>query len=252
VGDVTGRNILVIEDEPSIADNVVFALKSEGFAVTWRSLSKDGVAFLAQERVDLVILDVGLPDGSGFERCKEIRSASDVPILFLTARADEIDRVVGFEIGADDYVTKPFSPREMVARVKSILRRTRSEPVAAGEPRATNAFAVDDGAICSAPVWLRPAARKSLGDCRTSSPSSSSRSFRKLRQMRRSPKLDRYLVALPEFSCGRANPLWSNSSASFRVLRLQDSNTPGDHRERTPPTNRWAQARRNQTLSASH
>ncbi|HEX4824310.1 MAG TPA: two-component system response regulator CreB [Candidatus Polarisedimenticolaceae bacterium] len=145
MGDVTGRNILVIEDEPSIADNVVFALRSEGFGVTWRSLGKDGVAFLAEERIDLVILDVGLPDGSGFERCKEIRSNSDVPILFLTARADEIDRVVGLEIGADDYVTKPFSPRELVARVKSILRRARPDPVETDEPRVpARAFEVDE------------------------------------------------------------------------------------------------------------
>ena len=145
MGDVTGRKILVIEDEPSIADNVVFALKSEGFVVAWRTLGKEGVALLAEERIDLVILDVGLPDGSGFERCKEIRAVSDVPILFLTARADEIDRVVGLEIGADDYVTKPFSPRELIARVRSILRRTRAEPVEAGAPRVSaKAFAVDE------------------------------------------------------------------------------------------------------------
>jgi two-component system catabolic regulation response regulator CreB len=142
---VTGSRILVIEDEPSIADNVIFALKSEGFEVVWRSLGKEGVALLADERISLVILDVGLPDGSGFERCKDIRAVSDVPILFLTARADEIDRVVGLEIGADDYVTKPFSPRELTARVKSILRRTRPEPVGAAGPRVSaKAFAVDE------------------------------------------------------------------------------------------------------------
>ena len=145
MSDVTAGAILLIEDEPSIADNVVFALRSEGFAVEWRTLGKEGVALLAQRPFDLVILDVGLPDGSGFERCKEIRAFSQVPIVFLTARADEIDRVVGFEIGADDYVTKPFSPRELVVRTKSILRRTRAAPAAAGARRsASGAFAVDE------------------------------------------------------------------------------------------------------------
>ena len=116
-------HILLIEDEAAIADTIVYALQREGFSVDWHTLGAAGQAALAAHGADLLILDVGLPDGSGFERCKQIRSTSDIPIIFLTARSDEIDRIVGLEIGADDYVTKPFSPRELVARVKVILKR---------------------------------------------------------------------------------------------------------------------------------
>ncbi|PCJ22050.1 MAG: two-component system response regulator CreB [Gammaproteobacteria bacterium] len=118
-------HILLIEDEPSIADNVIYSLKLEGFNVHWVSEGQAGLALLTQQAIDLAIIDVGLPDISGFEVCKTIRKTSDLPILFLTARGDEIDRVVGFEIGADDYVVKPFSPRELAVRVKAILRRGR-------------------------------------------------------------------------------------------------------------------------------
>lgn len=126
--------ILVIEDEAAIADTLLYALRTEGFQVSWQSLAGDGLAHVENEVVDLVILDVGLPDGNGFELCKRIRTISDVPIMFLTARREEVDRIVGLEIGADDYVTKPFSPREIATRVKTILRRTRSTP-----PRPANA-----------------------------------------------------------------------------------------------------------------
>ncbi len=115
--------ILIVEDESAIADNVVYALETEGFQTHWVSLGKDGLAAVRQGAVDLVILDVGLPDGSGFELCKEIRQFSEVPVIFLTARNEEVDRIVGLEIGADDYVVKPFSPRELVARVKAILKQ---------------------------------------------------------------------------------------------------------------------------------
>jgi two-component system catabolic regulation response regulator CreB len=121
------KNILLIEDESSIADNVIYSLEAEGYAVTWEAQGQQGLEIVLQKNTDLVILDVGLPDISGFEVCKEIRKTSDVPIIFLTARADEIDRVVGLEIGGDDYVVKPFSPRELVARVKVILRRGRAD-----------------------------------------------------------------------------------------------------------------------------
>lgn len=116
-------HILLIEDETAIADTIVYALKREGFDCDWHSLGASGLNALSERGADLVILDVGLPDGSGFERCKQIRAQSEVPIIFLTARSDEIDRIVGLEIGADDYVVKPFSPRELVARVKVILKR---------------------------------------------------------------------------------------------------------------------------------
>ncbi|HEY0721712.1 MAG TPA: two-component system response regulator CreB [Gammaproteobacteria bacterium] len=117
--------ILLIEDESSIADTVLYALESEGFHCVWKSLGREGVCYLQEhEDVALIILDVGLPDGNGFEFCKEIRRHSNVPLIFLTARSHEIDRIVGLEIGADDYVSKPFSPRELAARVKVILRRS--------------------------------------------------------------------------------------------------------------------------------
>src|SRR5471032_780231 len=110
--------ILVIEDEPAIAETLLYALRTEGFAPVWQATGGAGLAALAADDVALVILDVGLPDMTGFELCQKIRTGSPVPILFLTARNGEVDRVVGLEIGGDDYVTKPFSPREVTARVK--------------------------------------------------------------------------------------------------------------------------------------
>ena len=115
--------ILIVEDEPTIADTLVYALKTEGFDPVWCATGREGMEALEKKPVALVVLDVGLPDVNGFELCKKIRARGNVPVLFLTARADEIDRIVGLEIGADDYVTKPFSPREVCARVKAILRR---------------------------------------------------------------------------------------------------------------------------------
>ncbi|MEO6078501.1 MAG: two-component system response regulator CreB [Steroidobacteraceae bacterium] len=123
--------ILIVEDEIAIADTLLFALTSEGFAAQRVALAMDALVLLRGGGIDLVILDVGLPDMSGFEACKQLRQFSAVPVMFLTARAEEIDRVVGLEIGADDYVVKPFSPREVVARVRAILKRsTRSSQVA--------------------------------------------------------------------------------------------------------------------------
>jgi two-component system, OmpR family, catabolic regulation response regulator CreB len=121
--------VLIVEDEVAIADTLVFALGSDGFATRWTRLGGEALTILRSEPVDLVILDVGLPDMSGFEACKALRQFSTVPVMFLTARAGEVDRVVGLEIGADDYVVKPFSPREVVARVRAILKRS-------GSPRA--------------------------------------------------------------------------------------------------------------------
>jgi two-component system catabolic regulation response regulator CreB len=124
------QSILLIEDEASIADAVSYALETEGFECRWCRLGREGLDALAGGDYVVVILDVGLPDISGFEVCKSIRRDSDVPIIFLTARTEEVDRVVGLEIGGDDYVSKPFSPRELVARVKVILKRvTPGQPV---------------------------------------------------------------------------------------------------------------------------
>ena len=117
--------ILIVEDEPAIADNIQYALETDGFDTVNVSSGLPVAALLEKEPIDLIVLDIGLPDINGLDLCKEIRKAFSIPIIFLTARSDEIDRVVGLEIGADDYVTKPFSPRELSARVKAVLRRTR-------------------------------------------------------------------------------------------------------------------------------
>ena len=145
--------ILVIEDEPAIAATLVYALKTEGFAPEWHATGGAGLAALTAGDAALVILDVGLPDLTGFELCKIIRARSPVPILFLTARNSEIDRIVGLEIGGDDYVTKPFSPREVTARVKAILRRGSPGPagnlpntghvISDNVPGGSREFAVD-------------------------------------------------------------------------------------------------------------
>ncbi|ADI30404.1 two-component system response regulator CreB [Methylotenera versatilis] len=117
-------HVLIIEDEPAIAETLIYAFKEAGIATTHKLLGGDAITQIKQQTFDFVILDVGLPDMTGFDVCKLIRAESNIPILFLTARNHEIDRIVGLEIGADDYVTKPFSPREVVARVNAILRRT--------------------------------------------------------------------------------------------------------------------------------
>jgi len=117
--------ILIVEDEQAIADNIQYALETEGFETRCLLSGMQVLPLLNREAIDLIILDIGLPDINGLELCKEIRQCYSLPIIFLTARAAEIDRVVGLEIGADDYVVKPFSPRELCARVKAILRRTQ-------------------------------------------------------------------------------------------------------------------------------
>lgn len=123
------NKILIVEDEREIADTLEYALKSAGMHSVWVTSGADALQQLQQESFDLSILDVGLPDCDGFELLKQIRqgdyAGSQIPVLFLTARNDEIDRIVGLEIGADDYVCKPFSPREVVARVKAILKRSQ-------------------------------------------------------------------------------------------------------------------------------
>ncbi len=116
--------ILIVDDEEPIADMIMYALETDGFEPLWAATGRECLDLLRREAISLAILDVGLPDGSGFDLFKEIRRRSDLPVLFLTARSEEIDRVLGLELGADDYVLKPFSPRELSARVKAILRRS--------------------------------------------------------------------------------------------------------------------------------
>jgi DNA-binding response OmpR family regulator len=120
--------IVVVDDEPNIADLVGMYLEREGFRVLQAASGEAGLEAFTTHRPRLVVLDVGLPDIDGLEVCKRIRQSSQVPVIFLTARADEVDRVLGLELGADDYVTKPFSAAELVARVKAVLRRSDGAP----------------------------------------------------------------------------------------------------------------------------
>jgi DNA-binding response OmpR family regulator len=121
--------VVVVEDDPHIADLVDLYLRREGFRVLLAGDGPSGLQVFEREDPCIVILDVGLPgDRDGFDVCRDIRARSSVPVLFLTARDDEMDRVLGLELGADDYLVKPFSPRELVARVRAILRRTREGP----------------------------------------------------------------------------------------------------------------------------
>lgn len=120
--------IVVVEDEPDIGDLLALYCRREGWTVHLSGDGRSGLDAIRAREPDFVVLDVGLPgDMNGFDVCRELRQTSDVPVLFLTARDDEVDRILGLEMGADDYVTKPFSPREIVARIKAVLRRGRSE-----------------------------------------------------------------------------------------------------------------------------
>lgn len=117
------KQILCVEDDAAILMPLRYALEREEWQVTWANTGLQAIEYIQQQAFDFIILDIGLPDLNGFEVCKKIRQFSHTPLLFLTARDDEIDRIVGLEIGADDYCTKPFSSREIVSRIKAIWRR---------------------------------------------------------------------------------------------------------------------------------
>ena len=115
--------VLIIDDDPQIRDVLRIALKQAGYEVSEAGDGAEGLAKARRGKADLIVLDIGLPEMDGLELCREIRAERETPILFLTARDDEIDRVLGLELGGDDYVTKPFSPRELIARIRAILKR---------------------------------------------------------------------------------------------------------------------------------
>jgi DNA-binding response OmpR family regulator len=121
-------HVLLVEDEPSVGGLVRGYLVRDGWTVIWLRSGEEALVELERHPVRIVILDIGLPGIDGFEVCREMRKRSRVPILMLTARDEEPDRIVGLEVGADDYLTKPFSPRELVARMKAILRRSEPQP----------------------------------------------------------------------------------------------------------------------------
>jgi len=130
-------HILLVEDEPAIADTLLYALKTENFEATHLITGNEALLWLEGHRADLIVLDVGLPDLTGFDLCQKIRNSSlesaQSPLLFLTARDSEIDQILGLELGGDDYVTKPFSPRAVVARIRALLRRSQ-----ASTPQSSN------------------------------------------------------------------------------------------------------------------
>jgi DNA-binding response OmpR family regulator len=136
------KKIVVIDDEPSVQDVVRGYLEKDGYLVYVAGNGRDGLALAERTKPGLIVLDLMLPDVSGEEICREIRSRSDVPILMLTAKASEDERVEGLQLGADDYLTKPFSPRELVARVRAILRRSQG-----AEMPLVEVLSFDDGAL---------------------------------------------------------------------------------------------------------
>jgi len=121
--------ILIVDDEKNIVELIKFHLKKENYRVIEAYKGKDALDLYRKEKPDLIILDVMLPDMGGFEVCKTIRKESRVPIIMLTAKGEEIDKILGFELGADDYITKPFSPRELLARIKAVLKRTKTSNI---------------------------------------------------------------------------------------------------------------------------
>jgi len=144
------KSILLVEDETAIADTVAYALHAEGFGCTHVTTGGEARDAWQSGAFDLAILDVGLPDIGGFALCRQLRAMREAPVIFLTAQNDEADRILGLEIGADDYVTKPFSPRELVARVRVVLRRggQGASTLAAVAPVSAQVFNHDATGLC--------------------------------------------------------------------------------------------------------
>ncbi|RZJ26692.1 MAG: two-component system response regulator CreB [Haliea sp.] len=139
---MAGAHVLLVEDDPAIARSIIYTLERDGLTVTHSLLLSDARRQLAVRPPDVLVLDVGLPDGSGLDLCRDLRAHSNLPVLMLSAHGEEIDRVLGLELGADDYVSKPFSPRELLARVRGMLRRARMQ-APASTTTGTNPFDID-------------------------------------------------------------------------------------------------------------
>lgn len=137
------QRILLVEDEPGIAEVLIYALRSEGFDVAWVTTGEEALSLIEQKSPHLLLLDIGLPDSNGFDLCRRLRQNHRLPLLFLTARNSETDRVVGLEIGGDDYIVKPFSPREVCARVRAVLRRSEGGELHAPRPQNSLGLLVD-------------------------------------------------------------------------------------------------------------
>jgi len=154
-GAARGGTILLVEDEEDIATLVRTYLEKDGFRVIWAARGAEGLEAFEQHDIRLAILDLQLPDADGLDLCRAIRDRSRLPIVIVTARDEEIDRITGLELGADDYVTKPFSPRELVARVRAVLRRAEPE---ADEELVAGDVVIDHGgrtvAVAGSPVEL--------------------------------------------------------------------------------------------------
>lgn len=150
--------IWLVEDEMAIADTLIYALKTDGFDVTWFEQGHTVLRALEKEQPDLAILDIGLPDINGFELSRQILEQHNFPFIFLTARAEEVDRIVGLELGADDYIAKPFSPREVSVRVRNILRRTEKKVLPENKDALIGPFLLNEEATsilyCKIPLTL--------------------------------------------------------------------------------------------------
>jgi len=137
------RSVLIVDDDPHIREVLVFAFAKAGLATVEAEDGEQALEVIAVKAPDLVVLDINMPRMDGLEVCRRLRATSDVPILFLSSRDDELDRVLGIELGADDYVVKPFSPREVVARVQAILRRSAREVPPSAEPLGRGGLSLD-------------------------------------------------------------------------------------------------------------
>ena len=145
---MNAKTILLVEDEQSIADALIFSLEQDNYDVNWCALGSDALKVIDTQAIDLVVLDIGLPDMNGFDLCKLIKAKQDLPIIFLTARQEEVDKLIGLEIGGDDYITKPFSLREVSSRIKVILKRySRSESIGTEGVDASNLKGIENCAI---------------------------------------------------------------------------------------------------------